>query len=174
MSQTPEKSMTRGSSSTRWIELRAETLAAFVVVFVLGLHSPWVVASGLSESVHTCAQEPDDAKRLACYDSAAGRAQPQTAATSHPAPEAQETPAASALAPPRKAREIKASIAHITRRADGRYVFTLDNGQTWLEAQTKERFSVSPGDTVTIRSEWLGAHYLRTTLGADVLVIRQP
>jgi hypothetical protein len=43
-----------------------------------------------------------------------------------------------------------------------------------LEAETKERFSVSAGDTVTIRSELLGARYLRTALGADVRVVRQP
>jgi hypothetical protein len=174
MFQTFDKPMTRGSSPARLTALRAETLAAFVVVLVLGWRSPLVVASGLSESVHTCAQEPDDAKRLVCYDNAAGRAQPLAAATRHPASKADETSAASTPAAPPKATEITASITHITRRADGRYVMTLDNGQIWSEAQTKERFSVNVGDTVTIRSELLGAHYMRTTLGADVLVIRQP
>lgn len=165
MFQTVEKLKTPGSSLTR--------LAALVVIFMSACESPLVVASGLSESVHNCTQEPDDAKRLACYDNAAGRAQPLAAATRHPAPKADETPAASTPTPP-KATEIAASITHLTRRADGRYVITLDNGQIWLEAEVKERLSVNTGDTVTIRSQLLGAHYLRTPSGADVLVIRQP
>jgi hypothetical protein len=166
MFQTVEKHKTQGSPSlTR--------LAAFVAVLTLGSQSPLVIASGLSESVHICTQEPDDAKRLACYDNAAGRAQPRAAAIHHPAQKADETSAASTLTPP-KATEISASITHVTRRADGRYVITLDNGQIWLEAETKERLSVNTGDNVTIRTELLGSHYLRTTLGADVLVLRQP
>jgi hypothetical protein len=151
-------------------------LGVFVVVLVLGPQSLWAVASGVTESVHACTQEPDDVKRLACYDNAAGRAQSPAVAINQPtaAPKTLERPVAQTPAAPPKAAEITASITHITRRADGRYVMTLDNGQIWSEVETKERFSVNKGDTVTIRSELLGAHYLRTPLGADVRVVHQP
>ena len=96
MFQRFDKLMTRGSCPARLTALRAETLAALVVVLWSGWRLPLAVASGLSESVHTCAQEPDDAKRLVCYDNAAGRAQPRAAATRHPASKADQASAASA------------------------------------------------------------------------------
>lgn len=167
-----QKFKTRGASPSQLTISRAEKLPAVVVVLTLGWQSPLVVASGLIDSVHACAQESDDAKRLACYDNAAGHAPPLGAAISHPAPK-DDRAAVFAPTPP-KATQITASITHITRRADGRFVITLDNGQIWSEAETKERLSVNTGDIVSIRSELLGAHYLRTTSGADVRVIQQP
>lgn len=199
MTQTIEKLKQQGSSPARWTTLRAETLAALVVL-LMGWQSPPVVASGLSESVLACAQEPDDLKRLDCYDNAVRRAAPLPAVTPQPAPapKAAETASISTPTPPiatlptaapptaappaampskvtpPKSTELTASITHLKRLADGRYVITLDNGQTWLEAHTREGLSVNTGDNVTIRSEFLGAHYLRTPLGADVLVTLQP
>jgi hypothetical protein len=166
-------SMNRTISKRRVQAPSPVRLAAFLAALTLGWHASLLVASGLSDSLHLCAQEPDDTKRLACYDTAVGRTPLPAAAPRPPTVKGDKIPAASTPAP-QKATEITASITQLTRRADGRYVITLDNGQTWLEAQTKERLSVSTGDTVTIRSELLGARYLRTALGADVRVVRQP
>jgi len=140
-------------------------------ILCLGDATP-LCASELADAVHACAAEPDDAKRLACYDSAAGRSHSQiapraggVAATKPPV-----IPTTTG-APTPGTPDITATITKLSRHADGRYVITLSNGQVWLEAETKERFQADTGDLVNIRTELLGTHYLRTPKGFDVRVI---
>ena len=167
-------------------------LAVALVGFAAALPTP---ASGPADAMCACAQEPDDATRLACYDNAVGRAHspmanPQTApataaAVASSAPlTAAATPATPVANPAVRApvlpitntapkpgpAEIVATISQLSRRADGRFVITLSNGQVWLEAETKERFQADVGDAVHIRTGLLGARYLRTSRGIDVRV----
>lgn len=169
---------------------------AFVVIAGLCAAPPLHAASVL-DPVMACTNEPDDGKRLACYDAALGRTRPGSA-TAMPAVPATggvttagsaaanapaTVPPATSVRPPTAtyipsrivvtSPDISASISKLTRRADGRYVIALSNGQVWIEAETKERFQADTGDAVVIRAEALGSHYLHTPQGSDIRVIPQ-
>jgi hypothetical protein len=116
-------------------------------------------ASELAAAIHVCTQEPSDARRLACYDAAAGH-------TGAPAVSAGPSRARTAA----KSSEVAATITQLLRHADGRYAITLSNGEVWQEVETRERFQANIGDAVTLRTEVLGARYLHMPGGTDVRV----
>ena len=154
---------------------------AHLAALTISVGSSPLIASSLADAVQACAQEPDSLRRLVCYDQVAGRsatgATPAVTPNVAPMPVAAASPTApAAKAPPAASRreDVTATVTHVKRRADGRYVVTLDNGDVWSEVETKERFNVNEGDTVTVRTELLGTHYLHTDAGADVRVVRQP
>ncbi len=164
-------------------------MASILAVLGLGEAQSLRAASAL-DAVVACTGENDDSKRLACYDNALGRIRPANATGKNAAPVTSiaptaavapgaATPAPAAAPAPTHAPaarlipstpDISASITNLSRRADGRYVITLSNGQVWLEVETKERFQADTGDAVTVRSGALGSHFLRTPQGSDVRV----
>lgn len=130
-------------------------------------------------ALQVCRAEPDDARRLACYDRvldradrAAGRARSATAGqSSAPTP----PPVKPSPPPPltaeerfgreaalareevermeresRELGELKALVAEIQTRSDGLMVVTLDNGQVWKQARPDSFFRLKAGDSVRI------------------------
>ncbi len=133
-----------------------------------------------------CAEVEDDERRLECYDRVAADddagAAPETtpsaaapaAATApgnarHPAP---TEPVATAedrfgLDAEREADDredepdqISARITHIEARRHGERIFTLDNGQIWVEDSPNPSLRLDAGDTVTIKSGLFGSQRL--------------
>jgi hypothetical protein len=132
----------------------------FVALSAMAVMQP-ATALGLADAIHACTHEPDDARRLACYDAAAGHTGASAAAVSS----SPTQPRAAA-----KSSEISATITQLSRHADGRYAVTLSNGEIWQEVETRERFQAHIGDVVTLRTEVLGARYLHMPGGTDVRV----
>lgn len=151
-------------------------VAAFAAVVTTAccLWQP-VLAAGRPES---CVAIANDERRLACYDDALGRVStmPLSAA---PASEASlaSTDVASVQAraefglSPQMRQErgqktelesITATIVKVTRNASDRMVFTLDNGQVWLQTETQPRLRAKPGDTIKIRRALMGSYLLVT------------
>jgi hypothetical protein len=64
-------------------------------------------------------------------------------------------------APP-KLKELQAHIAKVSRRSDGHALYELDNGQVWLQMETRSEFFVRSGDGVTITTGALGSYWLAT------------
>jgi hypothetical protein len=142
----------------------------------------------IAGAVKACRAESDDARRLACYDRAAGRgsvaapaaAAPTVAAapTAAPAGPAQPAPAATSednfgrerqLAheedkkreeATREVGELRASIISIETRMDGLMTFTLDNGQVWRQNRPDSRFSIEQGDAILIQPGSLNSFIL--------------
>jgi hypothetical protein len=136
----------------------------------------------IAGAVKACRAESDDARRLACYDRAAGRgsvAAPEAPAPSAaPAGPAQPAPAARSednfgrerqLAheedkkreeATREVGELRASIISIETRMDGLMTFTLDNGQVWRQNRPDSRFSIKQGDVILIQPGSLNSFIL--------------
>jgi len=143
-------------------------------------------AEDIGAAVRACQAEVDDARRLACYDRAAGRAKAADATAS---PQVAAAPAASApvaatAAPAasedsfgrerqlayeedqkraeatRAVGELQTSIAGIEKRMDGLLTFTLDNGQVWRQVRPDSRFSINAGDPIRIQPGALGSFIL--------------
>jgi hypothetical protein len=143
-------------------------------------------AADIGAAIDACRAETDDARRLACYDRAAGRAKaaepaalPQAA--SAPAAAAPVVAAAAAAKPEddfgrerqlayeedqkreeatRAVGELQSSIVGIEKRMDGLLTFTLDNGQVWRQVRPDSRFSIKDGDAIRIQPGALGSFIL--------------
>jgi hypothetical protein len=152
----------------------------------------------LAADTHPCASLPDDAQRLACYDSAFGkpvanaspavtRAQPSAVPQPSPAPQMKAPSVAVAPPPPSpmpppvpaKPREDEptswtAPVTAVDRLSDGRFVATLGNGQVWTQLETDSRADIRVGDTVAIKRAVLGSYMLSTSGGYRVRVRKAP
>jgi hypothetical protein len=64
--------------------------------------------------------------------------------------------------PPAKLKSLTAQIASVAHNAEGRWVFTLDNGQVWRQTETRS-FEASPGAAVRISSGAMGSFWIETS-----------
>jgi hypothetical protein len=70
------------------------------------------------------------------------------------------------------ASNIDAHIAALSVAGNGRNVFTLDNGQIWLQLLTEGDLLLKPGDAVKISRAAFGSYWLQTQLGRGCKVTR--
>ena len=56
--------------------------------------------------------------------------------------------------------EISAAVTRIEERSGGLLVFSLDNGQSWIQNEPSGNFPLKVGDTVRIRAGALGSYML--------------
>lgn len=151
--------------------MRLVALHSLAIVALFGVGNA-LGAEEIGAAVSACRAEADDARRLACYDRAAGRA-------SGAAPSS--TPAAAAVKSEddfgrerqlaheedqklaeatRAVGELQATIVGLEKRTDGLMTFTLDNGQVWRQARPDSRFSIKQGDAIRIQPGSLGSFIL--------------
>ena len=115
-------------------------------------------------ALRACRAESDDARRLACYDRVADRAQAIVAPTADVAPAvltAEEKfgrkgtmtrdEADRKEVEARALGELQAKVTEIWTRSDGLMVVTLDNGQEWKQNRPDSFFRLRTGDTVKIQ-----------------------
>jgi hypothetical protein len=128
---------------------------------------------------HACAGVANPAERLACYD----RAFP-------PSPEVIEAASEQAQAEfgldkPKDALRnpgqtpgqvdpdrIDSRVTGVSRGGDGQRVFTLENGQVWIQTDVRGSGHVQAGDTVQVRKAILGGYQLVMQNGVSVRVRR--
>jgi biotin carboxyl carrier protein len=161
----------------RWI-----VRAAFAAVLTGTGFSPANAAEGATEALLACADEPDDARRLRCFDAAVAdlRRAPAVAAASAAATTATATPAtatpatattataAPAASPPPAAPAATA----VGAKPYGELVVTLDNGQVWAELAPGSKVKVKAGDSVKIEAAALGSFFLIAPNGRSSKVAR--
>jgi len=148
---------------------------------------PASAAAASTAEILTCIEVADSTARLSCFDrQAAALAAAQSKGNSDAAapmagtvnalpavkkltPEqkigltrdkvdAMEAPPGAAPEPP--LQDFTAVIKSVSRDANQRQVFELDNGQVWHQSERKVDFSVKPGQTVHITRAALGSFWL--------------
>jgi len=142
-----------------------------------------------------CRAIADSAARLACFDrESAGLAAAPTAAASASAPATPAASAADATAAskanfglsegevakkevaagkrPADTKEIEAHIAAVSTTGVGFAVFTLDNGQVWIEITPDGDLMSNPGDTVKLSRGLLNSYWLQNRNGRGAKVHR--
>ena len=147
-----------------------DCLPALVLAAVAAV--PALAAEDLADAIRACRSEADDARRLACYDRAAGAGgaaleAPAAATAAAPAEDdfgrerqmeyEEEQKRAEAS---RAVGELESSITAIEKRIDGLMTFTLDNGQVWRQVRPDSRFSIKEGDAIRIQPGSLGSYIL--------------
>lgn len=146
----------------------------------LGLiFSPFAVSEAAAQQ-SACVSIENDAQRLACYDSANGRA-PRAAPDLPQAPAA--APAREGVLPSfgnflngddepaQQAAPVAYQITSV-RLIAGRPAFVMANGEVWAAAETPER-NPRTGEQVTITREGVGYFVLRPASGEPFRVRRQ-
>ena len=122
----------------------------------------------LPDGLRACAREAEQTKRLACFDALAA---------SLPTIEADQFGMTSDIAHkrdpvkeavPAKSAALPGKIVALGQTASGRWVFTLDNNQVWVQADVQPSLNFSVGESVQIEhgalsSLWLAASKNRKT-----------
>jgi hypothetical protein len=70
------------------------------------------------------------------------------------------------------AAKVEAHIATLAAAADGRILFTLDNGQVWRQLQAEGDLLAKPGDLVVVSRALLGSFWLSAPSGRGCKVTR--
>lgn len=137
---------------------------------------PAVAASGqLEADLRRCGGEADEHQRLACFDSLV-KALPQIRADQFgmtDAIERRRNPVAAAVVARDRAQEsLAGTIASLAQGARGEQVFTLDNGQQWIEVEARPGLAFAQGERVTIEHGAMGALWLKAEGRRQVKVRR--
>ncbi len=110
------------------------------------------------DHMRACTSEPDDARRLACYDKEMGRKAGQPADFGMTPELMRKKQVASGVAPP-PPQNLSAAVTRVVTQSTGRIVVTLDNGQVWAQQENAD-FPLRAGDVITIKPGLLGALWM--------------
>ena len=143
--------------------------------------------------VLACRAITEATARLACFDRESAGLEAKVAAAAVPAPVAAPRPLPPPLDPKKefglpekavatqevaagtRAADTSAIDAHVlgfAQGADGRGVFTLDNGQVWRQLNSTGEMLIHNGDPVTISRAALGSYWLQVKSGRGCKVSR--
>ena len=125
-------------------------------------------AAEMPASIARCKAITDDTARLACYDAATGRSDAgyitassagAAAATANAGAAQPGTAVAAATKP---ANSFESRIRTATRLAAGTWVIALEDGTSWIQADSSQEWMVfKAGDTVVVSRGAMGAWYLK-------------
>jgi hypothetical protein len=139
------------------------------IMLMLSLAAPdaFAATDPLADGLRRCALETDQGKRLACFDALAGAL---------PKIETDQFGMTVDIARKRNPVAVSKSeneslsgkIAALQEAPRGEYIFTLDNGQIWIQAELRSSIRFEVGDAVQIEhgamsSLWLVADHHRKT-----------
>ena len=121
----------------------------------------------LADGLRRCSLETDEVKRLACFD---------TLASALPKIHSDQFGMTVDIARKRdpvavtrsENESLSGKIAALQEAPRGEYIFTLDNGQIWIQAELRSNIRFEVGDAVQIEhgamsSLWLAADHHRKT-----------
>jgi hypothetical protein len=142
--------------------------ATIGVTMALCLLASAVHAAEMPASIARCKAITDDTARLACYDAATGRSDAgyitassagAAAAAANAGAAQPGTPVADATKP---ANSFESRIRTATRLPAGTWVVALDDGTSWIQADSSQEWMVfETGDAVVMSRGAMGAWYLK-------------
>ena len=143
-------------------------------------------------AIKSCATVVGNAERLACFDREIAilnavdikkDARADAAAAPRLSPEQKlglprstvdklEAPPEAQQQPQPKIKGLSAHLSSVALNAAGRQVFTLDNGQVWVQTEPNAGFTVHAGDAVQISSGLLGSFFFSAGKHSSTRVAR--
>ena len=142
--------------------------AVIAVTMALCLLASAVHAAEMPASIARCKAITDDTARLACYDAATGRSDAgyitassagAAAATANAGAAQPGTAVAAATKP---ANSFESRIRTATRLAADTWVIALEDGTSWIQADSSQEWMVfKAGDAVVVSRGAMGAWYLK-------------
>ena len=139
------------------------------ILLMLSLASPEVFAGiePVADGLRRCSLETDQEKRLACFDalaSALPKIQSDQFGMTVDIARKRDPVAVSKS----ENESLSGKIAALIEAPRGEYIFTLDNGQMWIQAEQRSNIRFEVGEAVQIEhgamgSLWLAADHHRKT-----------
>jgi hypothetical protein len=140
--------------------MRQAARALLLLLAVSGL-SLAASAEPLSDGLQRCARETDEHLRLRCFDDlTASLPQRKRDEFGMTAAVAERKDPSAPKAPLIDPESLDAKIAGLRQGAHGEYTFTLDNGQVWVEQESRSGVRFSVGEAVQIKHGFLGSLWL--------------
>jgi hypothetical protein len=115
-------------------------------------------ADQVTDRLHACTTEVNDARRLACYDAAIGRSAGQAddvGVTGELLRNKRREAGLTVKAP----EDMSAKVVSVILPSTGKFLVTLDNGQVWRQQEALD-FPLQAGDIVTVHHGLLGALWM--------------
>ena len=138
-----------------------------LLIGMLASHTALAASDTLADGMRHCTRETDAAQRLACFDSLT---------KTLPKAEVDQFGMTAAIAEQRdpgvtqraKEETISAKIVALQQNAEEHWIFTLDNGQVWIQSEVRPGVRFEVGDAVHLQhgamsSLWLAADHGRMT-----------
>lgn len=147
-------------------------VGAWLCLLLAAAISPtWAASDALADGMRRCVAESDKARRLACFDALAATL-PQfeadrfglTADIARKRDPESERRAEEAVLP--------GKIAALGQGSRGEYIFTLDNGQVWMQAEIESNKKFAVGEVVHIEHGAMGSLWLAADKGRMTRVKR--
>jgi len=136
----------------------ARALLLLLAVWVLPLTAG---AEPLSDGLQRCARQTDEHLRLKCFDElAASLPQRKRDEFGMTAAVAERKDPSAPKVPLIDPEVLDAKIAGLRQGSQGEYTFTLDNGQVWVEQESRPGVHFSVGEAVQIKHGFLGSLWL--------------
>lgn len=167
--------------------MNSAPLRALAVVLLVSGWRPCLAADPVAD-ILACRAVPQASARLACFDRESARlGAARDAAARQPEHSAPPLDARQTFGLPEgaiAAKEVSAGVraqplARISGRvtalsesADGRLIFTLDNGQVWMELLPDHDLLAQPGETATVKRQMFGSYWLQLQTGRGCKVTR--
>jgi len=139
------------------------------------------VADASLEALLACRDTADSNARLACFDRESSKLNAVLATRASVASTTEPVASAQPLAPSEKfglseqavaerevaagsrapeAQMIDVHVSAVSQSSDGRFTFTLDNGQVWRQLLKEGDMLAKPGDAATVSRGMLGSYWL--------------
>jgi hypothetical protein len=137
--------------------MRISGRALSALILIVGECGAALGDEAVIDRMRTCATEADEAKRLACYDSAIGRSQggSEDVGVTGQLLRNKRKQAGLTEAPP---QDMSATVVSLAQ-PQGKWVVTLDNGQVWAQQEVLD-FPLQVGDVITVKHGLLGALWM--------------
>ena len=147
--------------------MRRQSAWAILLIFALGSPTVFAAIEPLADGLRRCLLETDERKRLASFDALASAL-----------PKIQSDQFGMTVDIARKRDPVAVSkseneslpgkITALVEAPRGEYIFTLDNGQMWIQAEQRSNIRFEVGEAVQIEhgamgSLWLAADHHRKT-----------
>lgn len=121
----------------------------------------------IADGLRRCSLQTDEQKRLACFDALAS-ALPKIQSDQFGMTADIERKRDPVAVSKSENESLSAKIAALIEAPRGGYIFTLDNGQIWIQAELRSNIRFEVGDAVQIEhgamsSLWLAADHHRKT-----------
>jgi hypothetical protein len=147
--------------------MKAPLARSFLLVFILAGAPVLAAIEPLADGLRRCSLETDKAKRLACFDALAG-ALPKIESDQFGMTVDIARKRDPAAVPKSESETLTGKITALQEAPRGEYIFTLDNGQIWIQAELRTNIRFVVGEAVQIEhgamgSLWLAADHHRKT-----------
>lgn len=130
-----------------------------IALLALAIGAAQAGTEPVADGLRRCSRQTDERQRLACFDALVG-ALPQIRTDQFGMTAEIARKRAPAAAPNSERESLAGKITGLRQAPGGEWIFTLDNGQQWIQAEAQTNIHYSVGEAVQIEHGALSSLWL--------------